>query len=103
MDTTKDTKFISSQDQESKEKLFKPQKNVYDIINSKELEILYKKNAHLLARLSKTGKENTRLYSKLSSLTEEKSYLGNKNKVLKKQVSWFERADLFVCQATSRL
>ncbi len=81
MDTTKYTKPILQEDQEKKAS--EQEKSIYEIINSKELEILYKKNAHLLARLSKTGKENTQLYTKLSSLSKEKSYLDNKNTVLK--------------------
>ena len=73
-------------------------KNLYDMIHSEELDLLYRKNAHLLDRLSKTGKENTLLYTKLSSLNKEKSHLGNKNTVLqskcsslKEQISLFAR------------
>ena len=55
MDTIKDTNALSRQAEE-KEKLLKPEKNVYDIIHSKELDLLYKKNTHLLARLSSAGK-----------------------------------------------
>ena len=60
-------------------------KTLYDIINSEELELLYKKNSHLLERLSKTGKENTQLYIELSSIRKERSTLGNRNIILKKK------------------
>ena len=73
--------------------------NVYDLIYSDELDLLYKKNAHLLARLSVTGKENTKLYTKLSSLTKERSQLGNRNFVLKSKVlSLKEQISLFARQ-----
>ena len=93
--TTKDKELFSNQNQE---KSSKQEKNVYDLIHSEDLDLLYKKNAHLLARLSRTGKENTQLYSKLSSITKEKSHLGDKNTVLhskylglKEQISVFAR------------
>ena len=74
-------------------------KNIYDIVHSEELELLYKKNEHLLARLSKAGRENTRLYSQLSSLNKEKSYLGDKNTDLKnKFLSLKEQISLFARQ-----
>ena len=75
-----------------------PQKKAYDLIQSQELDLLYKKNAHLLSRLSTTGKENTRLYTKLSSLNKETLRLGGKNSLLenrfqslKDQISLFAR------------
>ena len=62
------------------------------------VDFLYQKNAHLLNRLSQTGKENTLLYLKLSSLNKEKSQLGDKNLLLnnkfsslKKQISIFAK------------
>ena len=98
MDTTRDKKWISPQNQAVKDKLFNKEANIYDIINSEELDLLYKKNAHLLGRLSRTGKENTHLYTQLSSLTKEKTHLGDKNTVLKskclglkEQISLFAR------------
>ena len=98
MDATRDKKWISPQNQAVKDKLFNKEANIYDIINSEELDLLYKKNAHLLSRLSRTGKENTHLYTQLSSLTKEKTHLGDKNTVLKRkclglkeQISLFAR------------
>ena len=68
------------------------------IMNPEESEILYKKNAHLLSRLLKEGRENIRLSTKLSLLNKEKSHLGDKNTVLnskykglKDQISLFAR------------
>lgn len=95
MDAVKDQKpslLKKESDNNSKEK------NIYDLIHSEELDILYKKNAHLLSRLSKTGKENTKLYTQLYSINKEKKNLGDKNTVLenkflglKKQISLFAR------------
>lgn len=96
MDTIK--KHSTSQ-QENKSHSFGKEKNIYDIINSEGLELLYKKNAHLLARLSKTGRENTRLYTTLSTLAKEKSLLGNSNTVLKsKCLNLKEQISLFARQ-----
>lgn len=98
MDTAKSGKINIPQQIEDTGPSSKKGKNVYDVIHSEELDLLYKKNAHLLARLSKTGRENTLLYTKLSSLNREKSHLGDKNTVLsnkfmglKGQISLFAR------------
>ena len=61
--------------------------NFYELIQPEQLELLYKKNAHLLDRLSKTGQENTLLHIKLSSLNKKSSELGNKSTVLKSKCS----------------
>ena len=99
MDSSKDKTFSFSQESEDKDQSFGEEKNIYDIINSEELELLYKKNAHLLARLSKTGKENTHLHTRLSSLSKEKSQLGNRNTVLKnKYLGLKEQISLFARQ-----
>lgn len=78
--------------------VFQKESKSYDLIDSEELEVLYKKKDHLLARLSHIGKENTRLYTRLSSLTKETNNLGNANTVLKstclglkEQISLFAR------------
>lgn len=95
----KNKKFTVSQDQKSWNSLFKRNKNIYDIIRSEELDLLYKKNAHLLARLSKTGKENTQLYNQVFSLNKEKSSLGDKNTILQnKYLSLKEQISLFARQ-----
>ena len=80
------------------ERAIPPKKNAYDLVPSQDLDFLYKKNAHLLSRLSTTGKENTRLYTRLSSLSKETSRLGDKNSLLenrfqnlKDQISLFAR------------
>ena len=94
MDTIKNKDFFSKKKQSSRS-----DKQVYELVHSEELELLYKKNAHLLARLSKTGKENTQLYTKLSSIHKEKSHLGDKNKILKhKNLSLKEQISLFARQ-----
>ena len=79
METNKNSK--NSKQQPLNEKSF------YDLIQPEQLELLYKKNAHLLDRLSKTGRENTLLHIKLSSLNKEKKKLGNKTAVLKNKHS----------------
>ena len=99
MDITKDEMLILSQEKEDKASSFKKEKNIYNIVNSDELELLYKKNAHLLDRLSKTGKENTHLYTKLSSLNKKASHLGDKNTILKsKYLGLKEQISLFARQ-----
>ena len=99
MDTSKDKKNILLQKSKEKNQSLEREKTIYDIINSEDLNLLYKKNAHLLACLSKTGKENTRLYSRLSSLTKQKSHLGDKNTVLKsKYLGLKEQISLFARQ-----
>ena len=60
---------------------------VFDVINSKELEHLFQKNAHLLNRISTTQRRNTLLQKELFSLIEEKSQLGLKNNILNDEVS----------------
>ncbi|MCY4512922.1 MAG: hypothetical protein OXB86_04470 [Bdellovibrionales bacterium] len=60
---------------------------VFDIINSKELEHLFQKNAHLLNRISTTQRRNSLLQKELFSLIEEKSKLGLKNNILNDEVS----------------
>ncbi|MCZ0931607.1 MAG: hypothetical protein OXJ52_00420, partial [Oligoflexia bacterium] len=89
MEPSKDSK---TSQQAQKEQSF------YDLIQPEQLELLYKKNAHLLDRLSKTGRENTLLHIKLSSINKEKIQLGNKTAVLKNkhlllknQISLFAR------------
>ncbi len=98
MDTAKDKKTIDNPSQDSSPEPLGQGKTIYDIINSEELELLYKKNTHLLNRLSKTGKENTRLCAQLSTLSRKTSHLGDKNTVLtnkflglKEQISLFAR------------
>ena len=68
------------------ERLPSQETSFYNLIHSKELDLLYVKNAHLLDRLSKTGRENAKLYTKLSSLQSEKSRLNDTNEVLKNKV-----------------
>ena len=68
-------------------KHLKEQTEVLDIINSKDLENLFQKNAHLLTRISTTQRRNTVLQKELFSLIEEKSKLGLKNNILSEEVS----------------
>lgn len=68
-------------------KRLKEQTKVFDIINSKDLENLFQKNAHLLTRISTTQRRNTVLQKELFSLIEEKSKLGLKNNILNEEVS----------------
>ncbi len=60
--------------------------DVYDVINSEDLDLLYKKNAQLLSRLSSTGRQNGILQTEVCSLLEEKSRLDVKNNFLKTKV-----------------
>ena len=71
----------------SPSKDLKEKTEVFDIINSKELEHLFQKNAHLLNRISTTQRRNSLLQKELFSLIEEKSKLGLKNNVLNDEVS----------------
>ena len=74
-------------EEDSSSKDLKEKTEVFDIIDSKELEHLFQKNAHLLNRISTTQRRNTLLQKELFSLIEEKSKLGLKNNVLSDEVS----------------
>ena len=96
IDTNPDKSSISPQRKKERESL---KTNIYDLVHSEELELLYKKNTHLLSRLSKTGRENTQLHTKLSFLKKEKSYLGDRNAILKnKYLGLKEKISLFARQ-----
>ena len=73
--------------------------DIYDVINSDDLDLLYKKNAHLLSRLSFTGRQNGILQTEVHSLLEEKSKLDVKNNFLKTKVdSLKDQISLFARQ-----
>ena len=74
-------------EENSPSKDLKEKTEVFDIINSKELDHLFQKNAHLLNRISTTQRRNSLLQKELFSLIEEKSKLGLKNNVLNDEVS----------------
>ncbi len=61
--------------------------DIYDVINSEDLDQLYKKNAQLLSCLSSTGRQNGILQTEIHSLLEEKSKLDVKNNFLKTKVN----------------
>lgn len=73
--------------------------DVYDLVQSQDLDNMYKKNAQLLSRLSLTGRQNGILQSELCSLIEEKSKLNVKNDFLKTKVdSLKDQISLFARQ-----
>ena len=69
-----------------------PKKEIYDIIDSEELEKLYQKNNQLLSQLSSTGRKNTILQTELYSLIEERSKLGVQNSFLTTKVAALKKA-----------
>ena len=77
----------TSPEEDSPSTGLKEKSEVFDIINSKELEHLFQKNAHLLNRISTTQRRNSLLQKELFSLIEEKSKLGLKNNVLSDEIS----------------